>query len=75
MPNTFPSNATEKEVLDFFATADTDKDGLLTKEEITNAFSANGQTLSTSELDSAFTKSDSNVDGKLSIDELKKYLL
>jgi|LauGreDrversion4_2_1035121.scaffolds.fasta_scaffold167506_1 hypothetical protein len=41
---------------------DSDADGLLTKEEIKNAFAANSQTLSDEELDSAFIKADLDND-------------
>jgi hypothetical protein len=62
-------------VVDFFGTADADKDGFLNKEEIKAAFTANGQTLTDAELDAVFTKADSDSDGKLSLDELKKLLV
>jgi len=38
--NVIPANATEKEVREFFSSADSDSDGFLTKEEIKNAFSS-----------------------------------
>jgi len=55
--------------------ADTDFDGFLTKEEIKAAFAANGQTITDAELDAAFAKADTDADGKLSLDELTKFLV
>lgn len=60
---------------DFYNTADTDKDGYLTKQEVKSAFSANGQTLSDTELDTAVSKADTDADGKLTLDELKRFMV
>jgi hypothetical protein len=73
--NILPNNATQKDVEEFFTSADKDTDGFLTKEEIKSAFNENGQTLSDAELDAAFTKADIDADGKLSLEELKKFLV
>jgi Ca2+-binding EF-hand superfamily protein len=62
-------------VKDFLASADSDSDGFLTKEEIKAAFTANGQTITDAELDAAFVKADTDADGKLSLDELTKFLV
>lgn len=62
-------------MVEFFGNADADKDGFMTKEEIKGAFTANGQTLSDAELDAVFTKADSDSDGKLSLNELRKLIV
>jgi Ca2+-binding EF-hand superfamily protein len=73
--NVIPSNATETQVKEFFEAADTDKDMLLSKEEIKAAFFAQGETLTDAELDAGFTKADTDADGKLSLQELTTFMV
>jgi Ca2+-binding EF-hand superfamily protein len=73
--NVVPSNATEQEVSEFFNTADADKDGFVTKDEVKVAFASIGQTISDDELDAFYIKADKDADGKLTLEELKLILV
>ena len=73
--NVVPSNATAQEVSEFFSTADTDKDGFVTKDEVKAAFSSFGQNISDAELDAFYAKADKDADAKLTLDELKVILV
>jgi len=73
--NVVPSNATEQEVSEFFTSADADKDGFVTKDEVKVAFASIGQTISDAELDEFYINADKDADGKLSLEELKVVLV
>jgi len=73
--NVVPDNTTEQEATEFFNTADANQDGFLTKEEVKITFRNLGLSISDRELYTVFKKADTDGDDKLSIEELKTFLV
>ena len=56
-------------LLKAFELFDTDRDGLVSKEEVRSTLQASGKDLSDSELESCFNEADTNKDGKIDVTE------